>query len=113
MVMKTTLPQGYRIEEIAGGIRQHFPGGYREYQNVRCGAITHCVTDRHVTHRELNQIFNDHSHFHDGTVWNEEFPFQLRSKIDQLEKELTNWKSAAKIAGALATAAIAVIIYRS
>ena len=95
--MKTSLPQGYRTEEIAGGVRQHFPGGYREYQKVRCGAITHCVTDRPVSHRDLNHIFNDYAHFHDATVWNEKFPFQLRSENEALKNELAAWKTAARV----------------
>ncbi|GEM_PF-4787668 len=105
--MKTGLPEGYRTEAVDGGVRQHFPGGYREYQKVRGGFITHCVTDgRTVSQNELNKIFNDHVHFQDASVWNENFPFKFRQEISELKNELSLWKKAAKASAAVALLAI-------
>jgi hypothetical protein len=107
------LPEGYRIEEIPGGCRQHFPGGYREYHRIGGGTMTHTLVTngRAHSHEELNRIFEGSHPFQNSKVWNERFPFQLRSRIATLEKELASqilekkvFRSMASLAGLLACA---------
>ena len=112
--MKTlNLPEGYKIEELPGGCRQHFPGGYREYHRLRGGYVTHCVTDgRAVSHEDLNNIFNSHQPFQNSKFWDDGFPFRLRDRTDQLEKDLASWKTATKVFAACALLGSIVIAYK-
>ena len=109
-----SLPEGYKVEELPGGCRQHFPGGYREFHKLRGGYITHCVTDgRVVSHEELNKIFNSHQPFQDSKFWDDGFPFRLRSRTTTLEKDLATWKTIAKVFGACAVLGASAIAYKS
>jgi len=113
--MKTSnLPAGYRIEEIPGGCRQHFPGGYREYHRVGGGYMTHtAVTDgRTVSHEKLNQIFQGSHPFQDSKCWNDGFPFKLRSRIIELEQELATQKKVVKGMAALAAISLAGLLVK-
>jgi len=108
------LPEGYRIEEISGGCRQHFPGGYREYNLVRGGYITHTVTDgRTVSHDDLNKIFKGSLQLRDSKLWDDGFPFKLRSRTTELEKELSTWKTIAKVISAVSAMSLALLLYKS
>jgi len=113
--MKTeNLPEGYRIQEIPGGCRQHFPGGYREYHRVGGGTLTHTVvTDgRIVSHEELNRIFGGSHPFQNSKCWNDKFPFQLRSRVATLEKELEAEKKIFKCTAALAAVTLACLVFK-
>ena len=109
----SVLPKGYRVEEISGGCRQHFPGGYREYNKVRGGYITHTVTDgTTISHEELNKIFKNSLQFQESKLWNDGFPFKLRSRTAELEKELSAWKTAAKAGAILSLFSISLLGYK-
>lgn len=103
------LPEGYKVEELPGGCRQYFPGGFREFQKFRCGYVTTTSTDgRPIAHDELNEIFKDHCPYQEAKCWDETFPFENREKIAKLEKRLAIWKTIAKVGAAIS--AINIVI---